>query len=581
LLVAGLGLGAASVAVYGATGFSGLMLVLWLASLLCLVLFFDSQTSRLPRVAAADLQTAAGVALVISPVYLVGLYDWPVQVNSDEVAIMSVAKYYANDWSDPFGLSWYAGTPTVLWEIWGHLGELFGGIDLGTMRVVHGVTGLLAVAASYFLFRQLLPRRWAAFAALVMGLNHSLFMMSRMATRENTVVLVEVVALALLVRGLKHGAPIYAFLGGIAAGLGFYVYFPARAIFPIWLLFLLALAVWCRSMYPLRMLARMGAIAASGFVLMAGPVIVAGLKATPEQNEQQRLALLVFPEARKLQKEWVFASSEAEGIKTNVVYGLSAFNNTVQDHAWLYPNEGHGFLDPLTGVLLWLGVLVCVWRLARTRDDPWSLLPLTGFLVFWLGLSFLVNKAPNYSRLLIALPFVAYLATVAVRSVVGSVTRVYRWERFARPRVAGSAVAVVMVMAVTAWNITIASDFVERGRAAGDDIGSTGRYIEKHRERPSVTFAMAASDRFPYYVWGSPGIWLERMRMFAHRGQIQEIVAPRAAGQYEGRPPFGLFMSQELWSRVGRDLERRYPHGRVHNVMPDGSRVVFEVLRRR
>jgi hypothetical protein len=579
-LVLGLTLGAASIVLYAAAGFSRVMLLLWLAALVSLAVHFRRVTASLPRVDRLDLLAAAAIPLALVPLYLIELHRWPVQVGSDEISIMTVAEYYAGDWgADPFGLSYYLGHPTLLFVVWGTLGELFGGrIDLETMRLLHGITGLLAVTAAYLLFRQLLPRRWAVVATLVLGLNHSLFMLSRMAMRENTVVLVEVVALGLLVRGLKHRAPLHTFLGGVVAGLGFYVYFPARSVFLVWVVFLLGLALLFRATFPLRDLARLGTVAATGCCLVALPVVVAGIKASPEQNQQQREALLVFSESRELQKDWVFASSEREGYRTNLLYGLSAFNNTVQDHAWNYPNEGHGFVDPLTGVLLWIGVAAVAVRLVRSRDDPWSLLPVAGFLLLWLVLALLVNKAPNYPRLLVTLPFVAYLAAVGLRTLCAGLLRVYRrgqlrWGRYTVPLAAA-----VIVGAVAAWNIAIARDFVEEGRAAGDDIGSTGRYIESQRERPGIAFAMAASDRWPYYVWGFPHMWIDRMRMFAHPGQVSDIVLPRKAAEYRAPPPFVLFMSGDLWSRAGEVLRRRYPQGRVREVTPDGSRVVFEVF---
>ena len=51
---------------------------------------------------------------------------------------------------------------------------------------------------------------------------------------------------------------------------------------------------------------------------------------------------------------------------------------------------------------------------------------LGGFLSLWLSFAFLVNKAPNYTRLLITLPFVAFLVTEAVRWMVG------RWRSIPR-----------------------------------------------------------------------------------------------------------------------------------------------------
>ena len=224
--------------------------------------------------------------------------------------------------SDLFGLSDYLGHPAFLFVVWGKLGELFGGVDLGTMRALHGAVSLLAVAASYFLFRQLMPRRWAIVAVLLLGLSHSLFMIGRLAMRETSALLVEVVALALLLRGLRHRAPFPTFLGGAVAGLGYYVYQPARSIIVVWLLFLVVLLAFARERFPARRLAGSAAVALSAFALVAAPVVIAELKAPADQATLSRESLLVFDDARQLQRDWVFADGEWEGVRTNIGYGL-------------------------------------------------------------------------------------------------------------------------------------------------------------------------------------------------------------------------------------------------------------------
>lgn len=576
--VLGAGLGLASIVVYAAAGYSRVMLLLWLVGLATLALFFRSRSARLPRVAALDLVVSAGLVVAFVPLYLVGVYSWPVQVNSDEVAIMTYAERHATEHGvDLFGLSDYLGHPKMLFVFLGKLGGLLGGVELGNMRLVHGALGLLAIAGAYALFRQLFPRWWAAFAACILGLNHSLFMLSRMAMRENTVVLVEVVALTLLVLGLRHDHPLLTFLGGITAGLGFYVYFPARAIFLLWLIFLAGLALWFRKSIPVRRVATLGAIAALGVVITAGPVVVAGLQAPPEINEQQRLALLVFPQARKIQKDWVFASSETEGIKRNISRGLTAFNSDRVDNAFNYPNYGHGFVDPMTGLLLWIGAGLVLVGLIRRRTEPWALLGLGSFVVLWLALAFLVNKAPNYPRLLITLPFVAYLVAVAARAIVEPLRARLAETKQAWGSAAAAGLAVLGIAIVGAWNLSIAWDFVSLGRRTGDDIGSTGRYIEAHRHG-GERFYLAASAASPYYVWGWPQIWQERLVVFTDDdNQIGGIVEPTSLRQFNVPGPFALFMSRSVFSQYGRDLDERYKDARLRNVTPDGLRVVFEV----
>ena len=86
---------------------------------------------------------------------------------------------------------------------------------------------------------------------------------------------------------------------------------------------------------------------------MATPVIYADSQAPNLPGSlPQRETLLIYPEARELQRTWVFESTVAGGIWKNVSWGLTAFNNKIEDHGFIYLNRGHGFVDPLTGIFL-------------------------------------------------------------------------------------------------------------------------------------------------------------------------------------------------------------------------------------
>ncbi len=198
----------------------------------------------------------------------------------------------------------------MLFVVWGHLGKWMGGIDLVHMRLLHALVGLLTIVASYYLFRQLLPRGWAMFASSVFGLNHAYLLISRLAMRENTAVAAEVVALGLLLRGFRQRHLFSTFLGGIAAGLGFYVYHPGRAAFVLWAVFLGLLALFYRPMFPLRRIATFGAAAFAGLVLVTGPLLISEAKAPPTGREVDPMAqLLITQKGRDLQRDWVGANS--------------------------------------------------------------------------------------------------------------------------------------------------------------------------------------------------------------------------------------------------------------------------------
>ena len=275
-------------------------------------LYFGSKATSWPRPALADVGISAGLGLVFAPLYLIALYEWPVQVNSDEVVVSEVAREYgAMQGVDPFGISNYLGRPAGLFVLWGNLAERLGPANdwFYNVRLLQALFGLLTIAVAFAFFRQLLPRWWAVFATALLGVNHAFLMISRMSMRENTSVLVEVAAFALLFWGLRNEHALLTFLGGFAARLGFSVCVPGRAVSPVWVLFLVLLAFLFRDQFPLRRLAQTGAIALAGFILMAGPVMIAESKIPPETTPQ-RDVLFIYPEARQLQQGWVFANSQ-------------------------------------------------------------------------------------------------------------------------------------------------------------------------------------------------------------------------------------------------------------------------------
>jgi Dolichyl-phosphate-mannose-protein mannosyltransferase len=575
LLALGAVAGVASLVIYDRSGYSRAMLLIWFVALAALSIYFGSRSRTMPRIARADLLLGAGLVVVFAPLYVLKLYSWPVQVNGDEVAIPNFTESQLHPVPnvDPFGISTYFSRPELLFLAWAKLGNWIGGFDLYHMRLLHALFGLLTIAASYALLRQLLPRWWAVFAACVFGSSHSFFMISRLAMRENTSVLLEVVALALLLWGLRNEHALVTFWGGVLAGLGFYVYYPARATLPVWIVFLVLLALVSRRTFPVRRILLFGSIALAGFVLMATPIMISESRIPhtpgPSEADPTRQTLMIFKAARLKEQEWVSAPTVAEGVKKNIRWGLGVFNNEVIDNGYIYVNTGHGFADPLTGILLWIGIGLLLVRLIRRRADEGVLLAVTGFLALWLSFAFLVNKAPNYTRLLVTLPFVAYLVTEAVRWLAG------RWRSV---RYAPAAVVAVSLTALVAWNLAIAWDFIQAGRRNGDTVGSTGRYVSAHRNVPGVKFFIASSVPGGYYSYGDASAYEDRLKIFAaDDSQVQAVVDPNLLGQFNGQPPFALFMTRDLMAANEAKLAKRYPLGRFRNLMPDGLHVVLEV----
>jgi hypothetical protein len=567
----GLVLGSASIVVYAASGYSTWMLLLWLGALAAISASLWAHEPALPHIRGADLLASAGLAVVFAPIYLISLYRYPIQVSSDEVAIIDVSKHFTEAGNvDPFGVSYYLGRPTMLFLAWGRLGELLGGLDLYHMRLLHALFGLLTIAACYALLRQLLPLWWAIFGSAVVGACHSMFMISRLAMRENTSILVEVIALALLLWGLRNKSFLVSFWGGVLAGLAFYVYFPSRATFPLWIAFLVTLAFVFRREFPVRRLVTLAAVGVAGFVLVASPIVIAESKAPKDPtNQPQKDSVMLFKLGRDKQELWVSKSTFWEAYKINVKWGLTAFNNKIVDHGFIYDNPHHGFVDPLTGILLWLGFGVVFVRLVRRRGDEGGLLAVVSFVILWLSFAFVVNKAPNYTRLMVTLPFVGYFVAEGVRWATG------RWRHLGY---APLALASVALGAIVVWNLAIAKDFIDIGKRAGEPIGSTGRYLAAHKQVPGEKFYIATSDQSPYFSFGSDRTAIDRLTLFADSPtQVGSPVDPAALRDFTVAPPFALFMVRYSWESAAKELADRYPRGRIRNVTPDGTRVVLEV----
>jgi hypothetical protein len=207
--------------------------------------------------------------------------------------------------------------------------------------------------------------------------------------------------------------------------------------------------------------------------------------------------------------------------------------------------------------------------LLRRRADEGALLAAVSFVILWLSFAFVVNKAPDYTRLMVTLPFVGYFVAQGVRWAVS------RWRSIGRaPAVlACSALAIIVV-----WNLAIAKDFIDIGKRDGETIGSTGRYLAGKKDVPGERFFIATSDAVPYYSFGDLGAAIDRLALFADsRTQVGPPVDPVGLRTFTAAPPFALFMTRETWQSAARPLADRYPRGRIRNVTPDGTRVVLDV----
>lgn len=575
-----------SLGAYKLAGFGWIIAVLFVGSIASVgwgLYRLEGRAIALLRVDRADLLTVAIILVIFAPLYLAELYRLPYPIHNDEVRLMVLEAKLARPGADLFGVSEYLSMPILLFSSFGWAGQALGGIALTTMRAVHAGLGVLIVIVSYALFRSTASRLTAFGAAGIVGINHTLWMLSRMALWDNSALLLELIALTVLLYGIKRRSPAMAFLGGVAAGLCFYVYLPARAIVAIWTLFIFSLAFYFRGQVARRSLVTLSSVSLAGCLLIITPLLVTNTHRTDKYTSEYRFLLT----ATGLEHQRLHALGASgrpdmttlEGYLFNVEHGLAALNSSEWDNGGMYANPEHGFVDPLTGILLWvgLGAIANTWR-RGDRARLGDLLAVVGFMSLWLTLAFVVNQAPNYTRMLGLLPFAAYLAAKGLewlstipRRLVGS--RIEALSLSVR-----SAGFVVGLLAIGVWNLGIVGDYIVFAWEDGSIRGATARYIDARAHIANYSYHLFAGQEHRYYTWGEEREWREWIGFFTADGQQVQVEPAEECGDLGMNPPFTAFMSAAVWEQCGPLLVEEYPKAKIHYTHPSGSRLAVEVL---
>lgn len=550
-----------------------ILLFFWLGGLVAFAFYFfyaDRPKQVWRQLNKKDLLLLAALLLIFFPIYFLLSYQVPAQVNTDEVVISTVARQLTEQINpNILGISSYFGFPALTFYIFGSLANLIGGINLSNMRLLHAGAGLLIIISSYFLFRLFFNRVGAFSASLILGGSHALVGISRMAMRDNSGLLVEVASLLFLFIGLRTKNLFYSFLGGGIAGLGFYTYFPGRVVFIIWVLFL-GLILLSSLKTNWKAVLAVGLANFVGFLLIVSPVLIDSYKQPDLAFTFAREQSLLYPEGRKLQQDWVVAETERKGIEVNIQRGLSVFNNKVADNGWIYPNFGHGFLDPLSGVLLWVGVIFALFEVRKRRENIFFLAALVIYLVTF---SFFVNKAPNYTRLLITLPIVAFFVVKALENLATVALKRFRLKL---PRFFSLSITVTIAFVILIWNLLIFGNFVKKGLREGNDVGTTGRYATAKRDLDHK-FYLLASNEYPYYGWGDSNAWHEWLSFFTQKGQQVQVVDPNNLSQVVPTSPATVFMSELVFRTKAAEIENNWGNFTKTNIKSDGSLIALEM----
>ena len=581
ILLVGIFLAALGSILYFLVGYSILIPLLWILSIAITGTYFykKPKSKRNFKEIKYDLLIIILLIIFFAPLYFYNLYEIPYQVNGDEIVIMSWQKKLTNGQHDIFSLSDYWGFPSLVFVFTGSIGKLLGGVNLLNSRLVHAFFGLLIIPSSYVLFRTIARRKIAIGGAIILGTSHTLVAVSRAAMRDNLALLGGILALTLWLYGLKKKSYLHIFIGGCFAGLNWYGYYPGRSTIVVLFLFSASLFIFSRHKYRFQNILKIASVIFLGFALVTLPLLTTTIKQKDEHLEGsmyfQKMASLLYPEGRQLQKEWFDAKSTSEGIKINIINGLTIYNNFVEDTSSNYWNPGHGFLDPLTGIFLWIGFLVIFFK--RKKDEK-SFLFLIGFLFYLLLFSSIVNRSPNYLRSLVTLPFVCYLAAVGLNKLSTLIEKLQKKFKINQNFHLRTIVFIIFLIGIIFWNFTIFQDHYKRGFNGVNEVGATIRHMEERSNNKEHSFYLLGDNKkYKYYHHGN--FDMEHTYWFINsvKGNNQAQVLPPDETHKIKSPPFTIFMTDNLWNVKKDTLTQKYPNFTIHKTKAYGNRVAIEV----
>jgi len=549
-----------------------LSVIFWLIGIFLSTLFFffaEKRPYRVPRVGLADLLCIGGILLAIAPVYLCNSELGTGRVYNAEICMVAAARALVETKHlDLLGLTpiWWSYPNFGFWAAGEMAQQMFGYISIESLRFVEGLVALCNVALIYALLRSSFPLRLAFAGSLIFATQHVILLYSRIATWEHQTLLAELLSFVILLASNKKQSYLLAYLGGVVGGFSL-LGWPGAAMIP--LLWIITMVLRC-FLFPNAMASAMKVMRLS--VVMALGVIQTGVCTTyltmvdPVARAYRIHRWLLSPEGAQREMEILGITDPRAAIFENISRGLTVFNSQNQD-SWCFlwtPGRISGFVDPATGILLWVGLIVLARRLWQKVNVDCDLLMLTSFLLPWLLLAFIFNRAPVYARLMLTLPSVVYFVVLALDKIAEYITS--RLPHLAKVR---TQLVVLLSFVIVILNLYMCWQHVSPNIIFGEWWSATVRAIESKKDRSPYAFYLLSQTDKPYWMYADstePGTFRDRLVTIAQPQQSVTILSfdtktgPAPALSGIGAPPFTLLMPKYVWPQVAPALFQRYPH---------------------
>lgn len=481
----------------------------------------------------------------------------PRQTEIDEIDAQVKSLIFSRPGFDIFKPTEFHNFPAPVYTIAGHTANfLFNSIDTFNLRFIHIVITLISIFISYFLFQRIFFDRFhASVTTLLLAGSHILFAESHIGHLINLAVLVEVLSLLFLFISQQQRSMLFAFTGGVVAALGWIVYHPAKAVIIIWLLSLVVIYIGSRcKLFTVEKLPHITIATLIGFGMAVTPFIVGNLilRNTTESMYYNKIEneVLFFSRAREHQKWIIGAETQLEGYTRNIINGLTAFNKrgTHADGEEFFlthyniPKNIY-FIDPLTGVFLWIGVLsVLLLNFhKRMRQRVELVIILTCFIALLFTFSFLITTAPNWPRLLITLPFVVVLTVFGVHSVTQYLLNFLPYKIYhdilGKICVGGVATVIVCI------NIHYASKYITNASYENSPIAETTYYIHtQSKQGPKNIYVYnERTGQHRQKLWNTQDwqrLWFNLFTVTDQSFELKELTIPEYIERKDGENGF-------------------------------------------
>lgn len=351
--------------------------------------------------------------LVAAALRLPALTAVPPGVHYDEAAYGLNAGDIGLRGDRPIFIPAFTGREPLYLYLAGGMAAALGN-TLFALRLTSAFVGLLTVAATYWLGREMLAdRRIALLAAALLAVSFWHLLFSRLGFRAVSQPLLQALAVAALFRGLRGSRRPWLWAAGLLIGLSAYTYLAAR-LFPVLLAF---------ALLPLLLDPATRRVRVRQLLFVA---LVAFLAALP---------LLAYfytnPEAFWVRIGQVAPGAESLTPAESLARSFAMF--FLRGDPYLRFNlPGRPLFDFVTGGLLLVGWFFCLLRYRRFPYD-WQraavLLLLLAPLVMVLPTALAVGEiVPSNLRALGLIPFVFFLPPVGLLALLRDVER-----RFGRP----------------------------------------------------------------------------------------------------------------------------------------------------